>query len=191
MPKVSSQQAWVETGYSLFAKYGLDGIQVEPLARSLGMNKSGFYHYFGDRDAFLVAIMQHHIAQCELMAAEYKKMRDFEKDFVNIQMRFPTPIIVHMQLVRHKHVKVFTDYFNRINEFIDRSILPHWAEYVGLPHNLPLSLQYFEMIRDTFYSRVTIETLHPEFILAVIREARQLVLELQMKNISPKDYHPG
>jgi AcrR family transcriptional regulator len=188
MPKVSSQQAWIETGYSLFAKYGLEGIQVEPLARALGMNKSGFYHYFGDRDSFLESMMQYHVLQGENIAAEYKKIEDFERDYINVLMRYPTPMIVHMQLVRNKHIKLLNDYFTRINMFVDQGILPHWADYVGLSDNMPLALQYFEMIRDTFYSRVTIETYRPDFILRFVREAKQLVAELRQKNLHPEDF---
>ena len=188
MPKVSSQQAWIETGYALFAKYGLEGIQVEPLARALGMNKSGFYHYFGDRDSFLEAMMQYHVLQGENLAGEYRKIEDFERDYVNVLMRFPMPMIVHMQLVRHKHIKLLNDYFNRINTFVDQEILPQWADYVGLSDNLPLALQYFEMIRDTFYSRVTIDTYGPEFILKFVREAKHLVAELRQKNVPSEDF---
>ena len=52
MEKHKNSSVWTEEGYRLFAKEGLDGIQVERLARILSLNKSGFYHYFGDLEGF-------------------------------------------------------------------------------------------------------------------------------------------
>jgi hypothetical protein len=39
-------QGWLDVGYKIFAHEGPEGIQVERLARILGVNKSGFYHFF-------------------------------------------------------------------------------------------------------------------------------------------------
>jgi AcrR family transcriptional regulator len=52
MEKAKNSSAWTEVGYALFAEEGLDGIQVERLARILKLNKSGFYHYFRDLDGY-------------------------------------------------------------------------------------------------------------------------------------------
>jgi AcrR family transcriptional regulator len=46
----ANREAWIKKGYSLLAKEGLSGIQVGSLARMMGVNKSGFYLHFGDRD---------------------------------------------------------------------------------------------------------------------------------------------
>ena len=52
MEKAKNLSVWTEAGYKLFAEEGLEGIQVERLARILQLNKSGFYHYFGDLDGY-------------------------------------------------------------------------------------------------------------------------------------------
>jgi AcrR family transcriptional regulator len=62
MPKPATYRVWIENGYALFAQDGLDGIQVERLAKMVSLNKSGFYHYFGDRESFLEELMKHHYA---------------------------------------------------------------------------------------------------------------------------------
>ena len=45
MTKSNTSQKWIEAGYERFAHEGPHGIQVERLARIIGVNKSGFYHY--------------------------------------------------------------------------------------------------------------------------------------------------
>lgn len=60
MQNTSKSQLWVDVGYNLFAKEGMDGLQIERLARILQLNKSGFYHHFGDFDGYLEAISKSH-----------------------------------------------------------------------------------------------------------------------------------
>jgi AcrR family transcriptional regulator len=60
MEKVKNSLLWTEEGYNIFAKEGLDAIQVERLARILHLNKSGFYHYFGDLEGYCVELIKMH-----------------------------------------------------------------------------------------------------------------------------------
>ena len=69
--------AWLEVGYSLFAAEGPDGIQIERMARILQLNKSGFYHYFGDLEGY------HH----ELLRLHRLKTESYFKEITGI--KFP------------------------------------------------------------------------------------------------------
>jgi AcrR family transcriptional regulator len=57
MKKTNFRDSWLSSGYELFAQEGPDGIQVERLARILNLNKSDFYHYFGEIENFLLELM--------------------------------------------------------------------------------------------------------------------------------------
>ena len=48
---------WVEQGLEALAEGGPDAVRVEALAKKLGVTKGGFYGYFADRDALLVAML--------------------------------------------------------------------------------------------------------------------------------------
>jgi AcrR family transcriptional regulator len=48
-----SKQDWLEQGLVVLRREGVSGVRVEPLARELGVAKSGFYWHFQDRDALL------------------------------------------------------------------------------------------------------------------------------------------
>ena len=60
MEKAKNSSVWTEVGYNLFAEEGIEGIQVERLARILQLNKSGFYHYFGDIDGYCEELINLH-----------------------------------------------------------------------------------------------------------------------------------
>lgn len=45
--------AWIDEGLTVLAAGGPDAVRIEPLARSLGVTRGGFYWHFRDRDALL------------------------------------------------------------------------------------------------------------------------------------------
>jgi AcrR family transcriptional regulator len=47
------RQRWVEEGLQALAAGGPEAVRVEPLAKSLGVTKGGFYWHFEDRQALL------------------------------------------------------------------------------------------------------------------------------------------
>jgi AcrR family transcriptional regulator len=49
---------WVEAGLRALAAGGPDAVRVEALAKALGVTKGGFYGFFADRDALLVAMLE-------------------------------------------------------------------------------------------------------------------------------------
>ena len=49
--------AWVDQGLRALADGGPDAVRIEPLARSLGVTKGGFYWHFEHRDALLEEIL--------------------------------------------------------------------------------------------------------------------------------------
>jgi len=58
MPTVRTpRERWVEEGLLALAAGGPDAVRVEPLARSLGVTKGGFYWHFDDRRALMEEIL--------------------------------------------------------------------------------------------------------------------------------------
>jgi AcrR family transcriptional regulator len=52
------RSAWIEEGLRALADGGPDAVRVEPLARSLGVTKGGFYWHFKDRGALLREMLE-------------------------------------------------------------------------------------------------------------------------------------
>ena len=49
--------AWIDAGLRVLADGGPDAVRIEPLARSLGVTRGGFYGHFHDRAALLEAML--------------------------------------------------------------------------------------------------------------------------------------
>jgi AcrR family transcriptional regulator len=48
---------WIDEGWQALAAGGPDSVQIESLARALGVSKGGFYGYFEDRRALLEEVL--------------------------------------------------------------------------------------------------------------------------------------
>jgi AcrR family transcriptional regulator len=52
-PTRTPRQRWIEEALRALAAGGPDAVRIEPLAKSLGVTRGGFYWHFEDRDALL------------------------------------------------------------------------------------------------------------------------------------------
>ncbi len=53
-----SRDDWIEAAFKWIAEHGVPSLAVEPLARSLGVTKGGFYWCFANRDELLLAVLE-------------------------------------------------------------------------------------------------------------------------------------
>ena len=56
-PTRTPRSKWIEQGLRALAAGGPDAVRVEPLARSLGVTRGGFYWHFTDRGALLAEML--------------------------------------------------------------------------------------------------------------------------------------
>ena len=52
-PTLTPRDTWIEEGLRVLASGGPDAVRIEPLARSLGVTKGGFYGHFAGRSGLL------------------------------------------------------------------------------------------------------------------------------------------
>jgi AcrR family transcriptional regulator len=56
-PTRTPRRSWIDQGLQALADGGPDAVRIEPLAKSLGVTRGGFYWHFADRDALLAAML--------------------------------------------------------------------------------------------------------------------------------------
>lgn len=54
----SSEDLWLGAAYDMLTESGVEAVKVMPLAKRLGLARTGFYWHFKDRDALLEAMIQ-------------------------------------------------------------------------------------------------------------------------------------
>jgi AcrR family transcriptional regulator len=178
MENAKKAAAWTEQGYILFAEEGMEGIQIERLARILALNKSGFYHYFGDLDGFFSALLELHKEYCESYLTELRDVINIDPEFLNLVVKYKLPVMFHIQLLRCKDNSVFQEVADGIDRKENVVISDIWSHFIGIYENPDLALRYFDIIRDMFYTRASFQTINYPFLQSLMVEAKGLVQEI-------------
>jgi AcrR family transcriptional regulator len=168
MPEM--REKWIEHGYKQFALFGIDCLNVEKLAREIGYNKSGFYHYFVDREMFLYELTDHHVKVNEQFREEISKLEKFDPGYLVLVIKYKTAVMVQMQLRKHSDVLLFQETFNDVWKKNEKVLLPLWASYLKITDNLPLASELWVIFRDIFFMRVTNENFNLHFIKYLLNE---------------------
>lgn len=182
MRKAEAFYKWLGTGYQLFGQEGPDGLQVERMARMLGLNKSGFYHYFGDLDTFIDDLLQMHRTNGEQFTEKFRQARSFDPDFYNVLLSSKPTVLFHMQLVRFRHEERYHLFYQELNAMVDPVVVRVFAPHVGLENQRELASRFFGQARDMFYSRITEEKMNEAFLRGLISEVRALIQDFITQN---------
>jgi AcrR family transcriptional regulator len=175
MKKSDLRQAWIETGYSLFSLDGYDGVQVERLARTLDLNKSGFYHYFGDRKSYLEALMSKHVNLADSMVQDFNQVQHFDPQFMEVLIKYTTPVMVHNQLVRNRHDDLFIQTYHQVNAIVDPVVARLFAGFIGFQDHVDFTTKYYSQVRDMFYTQISFERMNYPFLRDFMHQAKEVI----------------
>lgn len=178
MSEPNALRKWIGTGYQLFAEEGPEGIQVERLARILGLNKSGFYHYFGDMESFSKQLIDHHYRVFDKFLDDVATCENIEPDFHATLFKHRVVVMAQMHLVRNKSNPMFYGAHKELDDRVARAVHAIWAEYIGIQSNPELVYQYFGIIRDMFYARISWANFNIDFLRQVGEEAKEVVAKI-------------
>jgi AcrR family transcriptional regulator len=170
---------WTEEGYSIFANEGLAGIQVERLARILQLNKSGFYHYFGDLEGYHAEMANLHVVKVDHFLDDISKIKNFDPDYLNLLVKYATTVMFQIQLTRKKNEYAFCRISDVLDQKVERAVEKLWRDFLGIPDDPALAERFFIIIRDVFSTRVSFENLNYPFLHQLAMEAKQLADELR------------
>jgi AcrR family transcriptional regulator len=175
MPNNNSELTWIESGYNQFASEGLEGIQVERLARITGLNKSGFYHYFGDRETYLEKLMAHHRQIAVQMAGDLKQVQQIDPQLIEVMIKYGPPVLAHHQMVRNRHNEVLLSTYNKVNDIIDPIVSRLFSDFIGFKDHHEFSKRYYNQVRDTFYTQIAPDRMNYPFLRDFMYEARDII----------------
>jgi AcrR family transcriptional regulator len=178
MSEPNAQKKWIETGYELFAEEGPEGIQVERLARMLSLNKSGFYHYFGDMESFSKQLIGHHYRMFDLFLDDVAVCENVDPEYAHVLLKHKVMVMAQMHLVRNKSNPMFYGAHKELDDKVSRAVIRIWAEHTDIHNNPDLVFQYHAIIRDMFYSRITWENFTYDYLHQLAEESKDIVAKI-------------
>jgi AcrR family transcriptional regulator len=179
MEKLKNSLAWTEAGYTLFAHEGWQRIQVERLARILQLNKSGFYHYFGDLEGFSMELIDMHKRNINIFLQEVRQIKNLDPDYLLLLSKHATTIMFQVQLTRYRGHIPFYEVSEKVDQWIDLGVRELWIDFVNIPTNAALAMRYYYIVRDMLYTRVTFQNLNYAFLHALIMDAVNIMRKIR------------
>ena len=168
-------EAWVKAGYKIFAKEGIEGIKVERLARTLQLNKSGFYHYFGSMDNYLKNVLQYHVCMSKSIAEEISGCESFDPDLLNLIIKHKPFFLVESQLLLKSRPSYFGSDVDEASKIINKELLPLWRKETHLPEDSVAALSYLNIILHFFYARINSDNLSYQLLHSLTYETEEIL----------------
>jgi AcrR family transcriptional regulator len=173
-------QKWIEAGYDLFASNGPNDFKVEKLAVQLGLNKSGFYHYFVDRETFFDELMKYHVQNGVKFAKEVSMLKDFMPGYFLTLIKYQTGLQVQIQLRKNINVPMFKEYYLQVKKRNNIYQLPLWAKYINVS-DMQLASELFEIAMDLLAVRLESDKITFDFLEGIIGGIKKTVEKLTSK----------
>ena len=177
MEKLRNSSVWTEEGYRLFAREGLDGIQVERLARILGLNKSGFYHYFGDLEGYCGELVLLHKKKVGNFLQELGETKKLDPDYLHLLIKYSETVIFQVQLTRSQN-KFFHEASEWVDQKVDVAIRRLWSEFMEVPNDSGGGMRYYAIVRDMFYTRISFQNFNYTFLHNLVKEVKAIMNEI-------------
>lgn len=189
MEKHKNSIAWIDAGYALFAREGLDGIHVERLARILHLNKSGFYHYFGDLEGFCTELLNLHKHRVNVFVEEILQTETLDPDYLELLVRHAETSMFQVQLVRTPNNRMLYEVSEMADEKVVFAIRKLWCDHMGIPHDSNLGIRYLTIVRDMFYTRISFQNHNYNFLHKIVVDAKAVFDEMSHCKSLETDQH--
>ena len=178
MEKHKNSAVWTEAGYNLFAHEGLDGIQVERLARILQLNKSGFYHYFGDLEGFCMELLELHKKKVSVFYTGGRWNKKLDPDYLHLLISHTETVMFQVQLTRNPSNHFLYAASEMVDQKVQVAVRQLWCDYLDVPSDTDLGMRYYAIVRDMFYTRISFQNLNYTFLHDMVTDAKTIMDEI-------------
>lgn len=172
--KQDKKRIWLQAGYEIFALKGPGGLQVEPIAKIVGKNKSSFYHYFANMEIFLDELLAHHITQVKLMCEKENKAKHFNPDIIHIFIEHKMDVLFNKQLRLHQE----NEAFRKVLQVSDKDLAEVYTFLLKTDFQLNLKQKevdsFFQLALHNFFLQINADNLNFEWLASYFDEIKRL-----------------
>lgn len=182
----SKKQAWIDIGYEIFAYQGVNGLLIEAIAKSLGKNKSSFYHYFGSTDLFIADLLEWHMVRAVELSVLAQNCHSMKPDVLSLLVDRKVDLFFHRQLRIHQSEADFKSCYAGAFKKVEAGILNKWADSLGLKEQTLFASTLLHLLIDSFMLSLTESTFSYEWMDQYLEDVRMFV---RQTNIAMKRNH--
>jgi AcrR family transcriptional regulator len=181
---MSKEQIWIEAGYQTFAFEGPQALRIEKLAKSVGKNKSSFYHFFSDLEVFTERLLDFHLIQAKVMSDKESNAQN-EAELTQTLLDHKLDLLFNRQLRIHRDNADFQTCFLKTNEISLKGFMPIWKKVIDLQESNHLANMVLMLSIENFFLQITDETLNSSWISAYFSKIKEMVQLFKTTNSIP------
>lgn len=159
-------EIWIKAGYEIFALTGEIGLKIEPLAKKVGINKSSFYHHFGDLELFIEFLLKYHIEQAFIIADKERNAKNIDPDLIEIVVEHRIDLLFNRQLRIHQNIELFAKTLLQSNRVVGEAFITIWANELNLPLTQKQIAGIFTLALENFFLQININNLNHNWLSA-------------------------
>jgi len=193
-----AKDIWLSTGYTQFAIYGPESVNVERLAGLVGKSRSSFYHNFGDTVGFEQALIAYHSFQTSKVAEAIEPLQTMFPDHADIIAGFRDWTFFHRQMFLLSSKKdIYEKAFQETIALTGKKTSELWCKEAGLG-NVPTPKMelFFNTVREAFFTRIeyysftssnytkTVRELNKTFKFLITNDTTEAVVEVDRQHQS-------
>lgn len=171
---IDNKEIWIKAGYELFSLYGLNGLKIEPLSKSVGISKSSFYHYFADLELFMDVLLKHHVKQSKLIALKERNARNIDPELINILIEHKTDLLFNRQLRIHQNIKLYATILEESNKNVGDAFLTVWVKDLGLQLSNTQIEGIYTLALENFFLQINIDTLNYDWLSNYFKDLKKI-----------------
>lgn len=178
-------EVWIKEGYQILALDGFEGIKIERLARTLHLNKSGFYHYFGRMKTYVDSLLEYHIRGANKIARDIQRCKSIDPDLLKLIVRHRTFFLVESHLLVKSIPTHGAKNFGEAGKIIIEQFLKLWKKETTVPEDSDVARRYLDILRHFFYARINPTNINYEFLHQLAVETKDVLnLVIEEKQLS-------
>lgn len=169
------EQQWLAEGYRLFAQSGAAALNIQQIARNINKNKSSFYHYFGDMESFIPALLQYHIEQASIFADDIKACTTIKPDLIELFVEHKNDLLFHKHLRMQREKEAFKNCYEKAFAHMEEAFLEKWMEFLGLTDRPMFAGTFLNMTVENFLLRITEQNLNYDWLDNYLNEVQNFI----------------
>ena len=153
------EEIWIIKGYETFAFLGENGLKVEQLAKSVGISKSSFYHYFADLEIFIEKLFLYHLEKSKVIAEKEKLAKTINPELINILIEHKTDLLFNRQLRINANKQNHKNTLLISNAIIGKDFINLWLTDTKTVLTVAQAEGIFELALENFFLQINPENI--------------------------------
>ena len=171
---IGKEDVWIQKGYTTFALFGDKELNIEQMAKEVGISKSSFYHRFGDLEGFIERLLLFHLDRSSIIAKKERNAKRINPDLINILVDHRIDLLFNRQLRVHSCRPRFNETLLESTRIIGNDFIKLWLLDTKVDFSLYQAEGFFELAIENFFMQISMENLHPEWLAAYFEHLHKI-----------------